>query len=154
MSNNVTVSNSFVSNNPDIPVRTTDVGTVNSPKHIQHVRIDVGSGSSEEIWDGNVSASFSPTKESAITTESVISVQDSSTSVLSSNPDRTVAWVKNISSQPIFVSLSATATTSKPTKLLAGESLALGNGMWCYTGAVSAIHADTGHTHNLEVVEL
>lgn len=103
---------------------------------------------------GNISASFSPVAESAVTTQALISVADSSTSVLASNANRTMAWVKNISTQTLYVSLSGTAATNKPTKLLAGESLALGNGTWVYTGAVSAIHADTGNTHSLEVVEL
>jgi len=46
MADNVTVSNAPTSVNPDIPVRTTQT-TAN--KHIQHMRIDVGDGTSESV---------------------------------------------------------------------------------------------------------
>lgn len=127
---------------------------------IQHMRLDIGSGTTEsQVTGANplpVSATFAPApiEESAVTTQALISVGDTSTAVLAANADRTMAWVKNISTVTMYVSLSGTAATNKPTKLLAGESLALGNGTWIYTGAVSAIHADAGQSHNLEVVEL
>ena len=44
MTNFVTVSNAPTSANPDIPVRTTET---TDNKHIQHVRLDIGTGSSE-----------------------------------------------------------------------------------------------------------
>ena len=46
MSDNVTVSNTPTSTNPDIPVRTTQTA---SNEHIQHMRIDVGSGATESV---------------------------------------------------------------------------------------------------------
>ena len=46
MADNVDVSNSPTSINPDIPVRTTQTA---SNKHIQHMRIDVGSGVTESV---------------------------------------------------------------------------------------------------------
>ena len=39
MTDNVTVSNSAISDNPDIPVRTTQTA---DNKHIQHMRLDIG----------------------------------------------------------------------------------------------------------------
>lgn len=46
MADNVDVSNSPTSINPDIPVRTTQTA---SNEHIQHMRIDVGSGATESV---------------------------------------------------------------------------------------------------------
>ena len=46
MADNVDVSNSPTSVNPDIPVRTTQTA---SNEHIQHMRIDVGSGVTESV---------------------------------------------------------------------------------------------------------
>ena len=46
MADNVDVSNSPTSVNPDIPVRTTQTA---SNEHIQHMRIDVGSGATESV---------------------------------------------------------------------------------------------------------
>lgn len=46
MADNVEVSNSPTSINPDIPVRTTQTA---SNEHIQHMRIDVGSGATESV---------------------------------------------------------------------------------------------------------
>ena len=46
MADNVEVSNSPTSVNPDIPVRTTQTA---SNEHIQHMRIDVGSGATESV---------------------------------------------------------------------------------------------------------
>lgn len=46
MADNVEVSNSPTSVNPDIPVRTTQTA---SNEHIQHMRIDVGSGVTESV---------------------------------------------------------------------------------------------------------
>ena len=46
MTDNVTVSNTPTSTNPDIPVRTTQTA---SNEHIQHMRIDVGSGATESV---------------------------------------------------------------------------------------------------------
>lgn len=156
------VSNSYGSNNPDLPVRAT---LTVFEKLIQHIRICFGTGSAEDVVTatnglpvnvvaGNVSASFAPVKPEAVTTEEVVAVASTSTPILAANPNRTVGWLKNISAETIYVSLSGEATTSKPTTLRAGESLAIGNGTWCYPGEVHAIHADSGNTHNLEVVEL
>jgi len=50
MSDNVLVSNAPASVNPDIPVRTTE--TVDA-KHIQHMRLDIGSGTSESVVTGS-----------------------------------------------------------------------------------------------------
>ena len=46
MADNVDVSNSPTSINPDIPVRTTQTA---ANEHIQHMRIDVGSGATESV---------------------------------------------------------------------------------------------------------
>lgn len=46
MADNVDVSNSPTSVNPDIPVRTTQTA---ANEHIQHMRIDVGSGATESV---------------------------------------------------------------------------------------------------------
>ena len=46
MTDNVTVSNTPTSTNPDIPVRTTQTA---SNKHIQHMRIDFGSEATESV---------------------------------------------------------------------------------------------------------
>lgn len=154
MADNATVTNKKTSfdadTNADIATRTTE----KSLKHVQHVIIDWGGTGAESFTPPTLTTAPVPIEESSATTQALISVQDSNTSVLSANADRTAGWVKNISTQTIFVSLSGTAATNKPTKLLAGESLALGNGAWIYTGAVAAIHADAGQSHNLEVVEL
>lgn len=47
MADNPTVSNSYVSNNPDIPVRGTALTGTNAGKIVQHMRMDGGSGSTE-----------------------------------------------------------------------------------------------------------
>lgn len=86
----------------------------------------------------------------SLANESIVAVAASNTSVLAANSSRKGGWVKNISDTPIYVSLSATATTSKPTLLDSGQSLTIPAS---YIGAVSAIHAGVG-TKNLEVVEL
>jgi len=92
-------------------------------------------------------------KAAATTTQTIISVTTSSTSVLSANANRLAGWVRNISDTTIYVSLSGTASASAPSKLSPGESLQFGNGTWCYTGAVAAIHAGSGNK-SLEVVEV
>ena len=46
MTDNVTVSNSAISDNPDIPVRTTQTA---DNKHIQHMRLDIGDGAAESL---------------------------------------------------------------------------------------------------------
>lgn len=46
MANDVIVSNTPTSSNPDIPVRTTETVDL---KHIQHIRLDIGSGTSESV---------------------------------------------------------------------------------------------------------
>lgn len=50
MTNFVTVSNAPTSANPDIPVRTTET---TDNKHIQHVRLDIGTGSSESTLNSS-----------------------------------------------------------------------------------------------------
>lgn len=54
MADNPIVSNSYVSNNPDIPVRATGTAT---NKYIQHIRLDLGSGSAEAQATGTVPVS-------------------------------------------------------------------------------------------------
>jgi len=50
MANDVIVSNTPTSSNPDIPVRTTETVDL---KHIQHMRLDIGSGTSESVVTGS-----------------------------------------------------------------------------------------------------
>lgn len=99
-----------------------------------------------------LSATFTPSTASGVTTEALVSVATTSTSVLASNASRKGGWVRNISDVDIYVSFSATATTAKPSALSPGSSLSLGDSRCVYTGAVAAIHADTG-SKSLEVVE-
>lgn len=51
MADNTTVSNSPSSSNPDIPVRTSETA---GGKQIQHMRLDLGSGSTESTVSGSV----------------------------------------------------------------------------------------------------
>jgi hypothetical protein len=148
VSDNVTVSNSSSSSNADFPVATDEVGGV----HFQKFKLIDGTDGSTTATGTNSNPIRNQSKTvSSVTTEAVISVGSSSTSVLAANASRIDGWVKNISTETIYVSLSAAATTAKPSKLAAGESLRFGH---VYDGAVAAIHADAGNTHSLEVVEL
>lgn len=126
---------------------------------IQHIRLDIGSGSTESLVTSlnplpvSGSLSISAATASAITTEATINVATSSTSVLASNSSRKGGWVRNISDVDIYVSFSGAATTSKPTRVSPEQSLYLAQWGGIYTGAVSAIHASSG-SKSLEVVEL
>lgn len=66
MADNVLVSNAPASSNTDIPVRTTETA---DGKHLQHMRLDLGSGSAESVAAGTlpVSASALPLPSGAAT---------------------------------------------------------------------------------------
>lgn len=82
MTNNVIVSNAPTSANPDIPVRTTE--TVDA-KHLQHVRLDIGTGSSESQVSSSNALPVTVTSMPAITavqTPGVVDAGNSSTTPL------------------------------------------------------------------------
>lgn len=84
--------------------------------------------------------------------EDLVSVNTVSQVVLPANASRRGGWVKNISEQYIWVSLSGTASLTDPSKLAPGESVRFDSATYIYDGAVSAI-TNSG-TADLEVVEL
>lgn len=99
----------------------------------------------------NLSQNSEVPTSSTVTTEATIAVGITSTSVLAANPNRVRAYAKNISDSDIYVSLSGTASLSKPTLVSSGETLQISGAGGIYTGPVSAITA-VG-TKSLEVVE-
>lgn len=52
----VTVSNSYVGNNPDYAVKVTDVNSVVQPGNVQHVIVDSGAGGDTQYTEGAVAA--------------------------------------------------------------------------------------------------
>ncbi len=149
MADNVTVTNSKTSfeanTNTDYTTATKEIGGAHYQKQIQTDESGVALGTEANPVYVQQGASVS-----AITTEAIIAVGTSSTSVLGANADRNpTSWVRNISDTDIYVSLSGTATTSKPTVVRPDGVFVLG----VYKGAVSAIHGGSG-SKSLEVVEL
>jgi hypothetical protein len=114
--------------------------------------VAVTQSTSPWVVSGTVTGGI-PTASSAAT-QTIINVNDTSTSVLASNSSRKGGWVKNISVSNIFVSFSGTASVSAPTLVEPGNTLSLGqSGTVIYTGAVTAIHGVAGQQRSLEVVE-
>ena len=88
----------------------------------------------------------------AITNEFIVAVATTNTAVLGADNQRKGGWVRNIDATiDIYVSMSSTAATNKPTKLRPNEYLYLSGYHHIHRGAIAAIHADSG-TKNLEVV--
>ena len=144
------VSNSYLSSNPDIDVRTRVIGNA----IVQDVAIIDASGNQiTNFGGGGGGGGGGNTAVSSATTQAIISVTTSNTSILSSNSSRVGGWVKNISDEDIYISFSGTAATNKPTKIRPDASLTLSGDGWVYQGAVAAIHAGTG-SKSVEVVEL
>lgn len=158
---NVTVSNSIVGNNPDIPVRTTTL--TGTGQNVQHMRIDFGTGGAESVVSLTnplpVSATFSGsitadtnTPVSTVTTEANVTITGASTPILAANANRVGGYIKNIGNANVYVSFSATAATSKPTLCGPGAAVTLSGSGWVYTGDVAGITA--GSSVDVEVVEL
>ena len=143
------VSNSYLSSNPDINVSTREINNAT----VQNVAIVDASGNQITSFGGGGGGGGGNTAVSSATTQAIISVTPSNTSVLSSNSSRVGGWIKNISDVDIYVSFSGTAATNKPTKVRPDASLTLSGDGWVYQGAVTAIHGDTG-SKSVEVVEL
>lgn len=123
----------------------------------QIVKLDIGAeGASSPITAANplpITGSISSSLASATSaTETLAAPTAVSSSVLASNSSRKGGWLKNVGDIAVWVSLSATAATSKPSKLDPGEVLQLASGAVKYTGEVCAITASG--TGSLEVVEL
>ena len=72
-------------------------------------------------------------KVDTVTTEEFKTITTSSSIIFAANPSRIKCWIKNTGAVDIFVSLSGTATTSKPTRIIPGQIYIIEN----YTGALS-----------------
>lgn len=102
--------------------------------------------------EATVNASIA-TIEPGTIAETLGGVTTSSSTIIAANASRVGGWVKNISDEPVFVRFGGAAAVNLPTKLEPGESVKLGDGLWCHVGAVTAIHGGSG-TKNVECVEL
>lgn len=118
---------------------------------VEGVATDVSASNPLPV-DATVNASIA-TVEPGTINETLGGVTTSSTTIIAANATRVGGWVKNISDEPVFIRLGGAASVSLPTKLEPGESLKLGDGLWCHVGAVAAIHGGSG-TKNVECVEL
>lgn len=136
MSDNPTVSNSYISNNPDIPVRGTEltVAGANNKKIVQHFKLDIGTAAAESVislsnglpvaqsgtWTiqpGNT-ANTTPWLVSSIDTpgtptQSSVAASASSVSLLAANASRKKVVIFNDSTTAnLFVRLNASAATN------------------------------------------
>jgi hypothetical protein len=146
MPDNVTVSNSPTSSHTDIPVRTTETA---SGKHLQHVRLDLGTGSDEAQAEGSVLTSVR-TVNSASTT----SVAASATSVqlLASQSNRRGVILVNGSDKTAYVKFGNTASTTSYTyKLITGATVEFPSPV--YTGKVDCIW-ESGATGSMYITDL
>lgn len=132
MADNVTVDNVAL---PDYDVRTTETS---GGKQIQHMRLDLGSGSTESVVVGSVPVtSANPTASSATLTN--VSASASSTSIVAANSSRKGLIIFNDSSSALYIKFGTTASTSSFTYKI------FGNGTWempetvIYTGAIDGI---------------
>ena len=146
MADNVTVSNAPSSYNSDIPVRTSET---TAGKHLQHVRIDLGTGSSESQLEGTFPTKESPVQSAALST--VISSAASSL-LLSANASRRGAVFVNLADKPCYVKFGTTASlTSFTYKLAAGATLEFPSPI--YSGHVYGIW-ETSPTGTMYITEL
>lgn len=146
MADNVTVSNSPTSSHTDIPVRTTETA---SGKHLQHVRLDLGTGSDEAQAEGSVLTSVR-TVNSASTTS--VAASATSVQILHSHSGRRGAILVNGSDKAVYVKFGNTASTTSYTyKMLAGATLELPEPV--YTGKIDGIW-ESGATGSMYITDL
>lgn len=150
------MTNQNVANNPigSYPVKVTRVADSGL---IQHMRIDIGSGTAESVV---TSANPLPVDivsggggiTAGTPTETAPNVTTSSSTVLASNASRKAGYLVNESDTDIYVSFGSTATTAKQKIRANGGSLSFTVGGIIFQGNVNAIHAGTG-SKALYVVE-
>lgn len=146
MADNVTVSNTPTSSNTDIPVRTSETA---SGKQIQHIRIDLGTGSAEEVQEGSLLV-----REKTVNSASLSSVVSSATSVqlLNSNTSRRGAIFVNLADKACFLKFGQTASaTSFTYKIPAQGTLEMPRPV--FTGHIHAIW-ETSPTGSIYITEL
>ena len=87
--------------------------------------------------DGARVSTFQAEERANVTTTSAV--------IAGANGARRGGWIRNIdATENIYISFSATATTSKPSLVRPFEYLYLHSNHHIYTGQISAIHAGTG----------
>lgn len=146
MADNVIVSNAPTSANTDIPVRTSE--TV-SGEQIQHVRIDLGTGSAEEVQEGSLQ-----TKDRTVHSATKSSVVSSASSVelLGNHSSRRGAVFVNLADKACYINFGATASSTSFTyKLAAGGTLEMPSPV--FTGHVYGVW-ETSPTGSIYITEL
>ena len=87
-------------------------------------------------------------------TETTVNVADTSTTVISANTDRQFIAIQNVSDTDIWISLLGTAVVNAGLCIapwcIYEFSISAGN-LW--QGSICAIHADSGTTKRINVVE-
>ena len=146
MADNVIVSNAPASSNTDISVRTTETA---SSKHLQHVRLDLGTGSAEEQAEGSV-----PVRQKTTNSATLSAVVSSATNVqlLNNNAARRGAIFVNSADKGCFLKFGQTASTTSFTyKIPAAGILELPSPV--YTGHIHAIW-EASPTGSIYITEL
>lgn len=112
MADNVTVTNQKTtfdaSTNPDLAVRTSQV---TSGKHIQHVRLDLGSGTTESQLIGQMPVTFDETNITRVTGESGLGDPVQITGTISGSVSATQSGTWNVTNISGTVSLPTGAAT-------------------------------------------
>lgn len=143
MSNNPTISNNYVSTNPDYKVTTRELA---NQSQVQQVQLDIGTGdTASPVTSSNplpVTISGSSSGVSSVT-ETTYSVTTSSSTALASNANRLGGYLLNLSDETIWVSFGGTASNTKIPIFQYG-SLPFSCGGVNYTGAINVRHYGTG----------
>lgn len=115
---NPTLSNSWLSTNPDIPVRSTSVTSpgANLGKEIQHLRLDIGvAGAESQVSTVNplpITGTVTPTPSTfAIAAETIVAASTNSQTLLIANASRKFASICNDSTAILRIRLSSTAAS-------------------------------------------
>ena len=131
---NELVSNSYLSNNPDLPVRSSVTA---SGKLIQHVRIDYGTGTAESTGLPTTSTFTRPSIADNATTEA-----------LAANTIRKKAIIMNNTDQTFWIKEGVTAVLSQGFPISSGNFYSA-----LTTGALNVIQ-NSGGPLTLDVVEI
>jgi len=96
---------------------------------------------------------FKRLSEFTSVTNTAISVGDTSTTILAANANRKYALIVNDSDTVIYLALGAAAIVNNGIRLNANGGAYVINWTNLYKGAINGIHAATGLTKNVTVVE-